>query len=100
MNRFPNFMKNASNRIAPTAQHTAGIEGYVFDGADGTQMAFWECNQDTRTEAHVHEFDEYFIVVEDEARRDASAARTSGLAIRALRAPRARRRICCSVSCR
>jgi quercetin dioxygenase-like cupin family protein len=64
MNRFPSFMKNAANRIAASAQHTAGIEGYVFDGADGTQMVFWECNQDAHTEEHVHPFDEYFIVVE------------------------------------
>jgi len=64
MSRFPNFMKNAANRIVATAQHTAGIEGYVFDGADGTQVAFWECSQDADTEEHVHPFDEYFIVVE------------------------------------
>jgi quercetin dioxygenase-like cupin family protein len=64
MGQFPNFMKNAANRIAATAQHTAGVEGYVFDGADGTQMAFWECSQDAHTEEHVHQFDEYFIVVE------------------------------------
>jgi len=64
MNHFPNFMKNAENRVAASAQHTAGIEGYVFDGADGTQMAFWVCVQDAHTEEHVHPFDEYFIVVE------------------------------------
>ena len=64
MNQFPDFMKNAVNRVAAAAQHTAGIEGYVFDGADGTQVAFWECSQDARTEEHVHPFDEYFIVIE------------------------------------
>lgn len=64
MQPFPNFMKNAVNRIAATSQHTAGIEGYVFDGADGTQIAFWECSADAHTAEHVHEFDEYFIVVE------------------------------------
>ncbi|HEX2674957.1 MAG TPA: cupin domain-containing protein [Polyangiaceae bacterium] len=64
MGRFPNFMKHVANRIAATAQHTTGVEGYVFDGADGTQVAFWECSQDAQTEEHVHPFDEYFIVVE------------------------------------
>jgi mannose-6-phosphate isomerase-like protein (cupin superfamily) len=64
MHQFPSFMKSAANRIASTAQHTAGIEGYVFDGADGTQVAFWECRADAHTEEHVHEFDEYFLVVE------------------------------------
>lgn len=64
MHPFPSFMKSAANRIAPMAQHTANIEGYVFDGADGTQVAFWECNANANTEEHVHEFDEYFLVVE------------------------------------
>jgi len=63
MEEFPSFMKGASNRIASTSQHTTGIEGYVFDGADGTQVAFWECHADAKTEEHVHEFDEYFVVV-------------------------------------
>src|SRR6478735_742074 len=64
MQPFPTFMKSAVNRIPASSQHTAGIEGYVFDGADGTQIAFWECSADAHTAEHVHEFDEYFIVVE------------------------------------
>lgn len=60
---FPAFMKNPSNKIASASQHTAGIEGYVFDGADGTQVAFWECSVDASTAEHVHEFDEYVVVV-------------------------------------
>jgi hypothetical protein len=31
---FPPFMKSPANRIAPSSQHTPGIEGYVFEGAD------------------------------------------------------------------
>lgn len=57
-------MKTPANRIAARFQHTPGIEGYVFDGADGSQMAFWTCSRDAVTEEHVHEFDEWFIVVE------------------------------------
>jgi quercetin dioxygenase-like cupin family protein len=64
MHQFPTFMKGAANRIASTAQHTANVEGYVFDGADGTQMAFWECSADAQTKEHIHPFDEYFLVVE------------------------------------
>jgi mannose-6-phosphate isomerase-like protein (cupin superfamily) len=64
MQQFPKFMKSAANRIAPAAQHTPGVEGYVFDGVDGTQIAFWECHADANTEEHIHEFDEYFVVVE------------------------------------
>lgn len=64
MHQFPEFMKHAANRIAATAQHTPDVEGYVFDGVDGTQVAFWECRADAKTEEHIHEFDEYFLVVE------------------------------------
>lgn len=64
MNEFPEFMKNAANRIATSSQATPGVEGYVFDGADGSQMAFWTCRETASSAAHVHEFDEYMIVVE------------------------------------
>lgn len=63
MTHFPRFMKQSANRIASASQHTPGIEGYVFDGVDGSQMAFWECAADAETAEHVHAFDEYFIVV-------------------------------------
>ena len=43
MDDFPDFMKNPFNRIAKTSQATQGVEGYVFDGTDGSQMAFWTC---------------------------------------------------------
>jgi len=64
MDDFPNFMKNAANRIAASSQSTPGIEGYVFEGADGSQMAFWTCREAVFSAAHAHEFDEYFVVVE------------------------------------
>ena len=63
MNDFPDFMKNRSNRIAKGDQATPGVEGYVFDGADGSQMAFWTCSQTASSAAHVHDFDEYMLVV-------------------------------------
>ena len=43
---------------------TPGIEGYVFDGADGSQMAFWTCSQTAPSTAHAHDYDEYMIVVQ------------------------------------
>jgi hypothetical protein len=64
MNEFPAFMKNSANRIATSSQATPGVEGYVFDGADGSQMAFWTCSQTTPSAAHVHDFDEYMLVVQ------------------------------------
>ena len=64
MDEFPKFMKHPANRIATTNQSTPGIEGYVFDGADGSQMAFWTCSQTAPSTAHAHDYDEYMIVVQ------------------------------------
>jgi mannose-6-phosphate isomerase-like protein (cupin superfamily) len=64
MKEFPEFMKQSVNRIATSSQATPGVEGYVFDGADGSQMAFWTCSETTPSKPHVHEFDEYMIVVQ------------------------------------
>ena len=64
MSDFPVFMKNPINRIATSSQHTLGIEGYVFDGAGGSQVAFWRVERDAITAEHVHAFDEWFLVIE------------------------------------
>ena len=64
MDAFPEFMKNPSNRIAQSNQTTPGVEGYVLDGADQSQMAFWTCTQTATSAEHVHEFDEYMLVVQ------------------------------------
>jgi mannose-6-phosphate isomerase-like protein (cupin superfamily) len=64
MQSFPEFMKNPANRIATAAQNTPGVEDYVFDGIDGSQMAFWSCPENAVSAAHMHEYDEYMIVVE------------------------------------
>ena len=64
MDEFPEFMKQAANRIATTSQATPGVEGYVFDGADGSQMAFWTCRETAASAAHAHDYDEYMIVVQ------------------------------------
>ena len=64
MDDFPDFMKHPANQIASTSQATPGVEGYLFDGADGSQMAFWTCRQTACSGPHVHDFDEYMIVVQ------------------------------------
>jgi mannose-6-phosphate isomerase-like protein (cupin superfamily) len=64
MTEFPDFMKQSANRIATGSHATPGVEGYVFDGADGSQMAFWTCFETTPSAPHVHDFDEYMIVVQ------------------------------------
>src|SRR5271157_2313225 len=64
MDDFPEFMKSSANKIATSSQSTPGVEGYVFDGVDGSQMAFWTCHQTAVSATHTHEYDEYMIVVQ------------------------------------
>jgi quercetin dioxygenase-like cupin family protein len=64
MDDFPEFMKCSANKIATSSQSTPGVEGYIFDGVDGTQMAFWTCHQTAISAPHVHEYDEYMTVVQ------------------------------------
>ena len=64
MDEFPEFMKQPGDRIADSNQATPGIEGYVFDGVDGGQMAFWTCRQTASSALHVHDYDEYMVVVQ------------------------------------
>lgn len=64
MEDFPEFMKHPANRIASQTQYTPGIVGYVFDGADGSQMAIWTNREGGKSAEHIHEYDEYFVVVQ------------------------------------
>jgi mannose-6-phosphate isomerase-like protein (cupin superfamily) len=57
-------MKHPTNRIAVSNQATPGVKGYVFDGADGSQMAIWNCRETASSAAHVHDYDEYMLVVQ------------------------------------
>jgi quercetin dioxygenase-like cupin family protein len=63
---FPPVVARAANRIAAHSQYIPAIEGYVYDGADGSQVAFWSCERDRVSEEHSHDFDEYVLVVEGE----------------------------------
>jgi quercetin dioxygenase-like cupin family protein len=64
VDNFPDFMKHPVNKIATSSQATPGVEGYVFDGADGSQMAFWTCHESAASAPHAHEYDEYMVVVQ------------------------------------
>ncbi len=64
MKDFPEFMKNPANRVAALSQYTKGIEGYVYDGADGSQMALWTCPERGQSAIHTHEYDEYMLIVQ------------------------------------
>lgn len=63
MNEFPEFMRNDANSIDSQFQ-SSGVKGYVFDGVDGSQMAFWTCTKDGYSDEHIHDYDEYMIVVQ------------------------------------
>lgn len=66
MKDFPAFMKNPLNRVASSSQHSDDIEGFVFDGMDGSQVAFWTCKKGKESSEHIHDYDEYMFVVEGE----------------------------------
>jgi quercetin dioxygenase-like cupin family protein len=44
----------------------AQMEGYLFKGENGSQVVFWECGAAMDVKAHVHDYDEYCLVVEGE----------------------------------
>jgi quercetin dioxygenase-like cupin family protein len=62
MSEFPKFMKHPANRIARSNQATPGVDGHVFGGIHGSQMASWTCTQMAQSASHVHDCDEYMIV--------------------------------------
>ena len=63
MKEFPDFMKNKLNLIPSSEQNTKDIEGYYFEGADGSQIAYWTCYSDKISKKHVHPFDEYMVCI-------------------------------------
>jgi quercetin dioxygenase-like cupin family protein len=66
MDEFPEFMRKPANLIRAADQHTPGIEGFVFDGADGSQIAIWTHAGEAVGEPGLdtHDFDEWLIVVQ------------------------------------
>jgi len=63
MNDFPRFMKSIANHINGYQQNTDDIDGYYYEGKDGSQMAFWTCYADRNSKEHVHDFDEYMVCI-------------------------------------
>ncbi len=64
MNEFPEFMRHPYNKVFAKSAYGQGLQGYVFDGADGGQMIIWTCELDGTAIEHVHDFDEYLVVVQ------------------------------------
>jgi len=63
MNEFPEFMKKSCNKVKLNAQ-SGEMEGYVYEGADGSQMVIWHSREAGRSETHTHDFDEYCVVIQ------------------------------------
>lgn len=58
-------MTTMANAVSAASQ-SPGVIGWVYDGVDGKQMAYWICERDGVSQEHTHEYDEYFVVVEGE----------------------------------
>ena len=65
MNEFPEFRRNRANAVA-SSQKSEGVEGYVFDGIEGSQAILFQCVKGGISNEHVHDFDEYFVVIQGE----------------------------------
>jgi len=65
MNAFPEFMKNPINAVG-SHQKSTGVEGFIYDGADGSQVIIFQCAANGISKEHVHDFDEYFVVIQGE----------------------------------
>lgn len=62
LNGFPEFTKSKANRVF-VDDKSGELEGYVFDGADDSQVVFWSCPDGGKSARHVHDYDEYCLVV-------------------------------------
>jgi quercetin dioxygenase-like cupin family protein len=65
MNEFPEFLRNPLNAVG-SRQKSVGVEGFIYDGADGSQVVIFQCATDGISKEHVHDFDEYFAVIQGE----------------------------------
>lgn len=65
MNEYPEFMRSPVNAVA-SHQQSVGVEGFVFDGIDGSQVIIFQCAKNGISKEHVHDFDEYFVVLQGE----------------------------------
>jgi hypothetical protein len=63
---FPDFMKNPKNKIDSSQQNIPEIEGYYYEGADGSQIAFRGCHSARISKKHVHDSNEHTVIVSGE----------------------------------
>ena len=61
MKRYPDFITTKPNTVAGASP---GMLGHVFEGIDGVQIVFWQCENGGVQSEHAHDFWEYALVVE------------------------------------
>lgn len=66
MTGFPEFIKSELNHIDSNQQNTPDIDGYYYEGKDGSQVCLWTYFSDRESKENVHEFDEYVMCAEGE----------------------------------
>jgi quercetin dioxygenase-like cupin family protein len=66
MDAFPKFMNNPKNRIHTGSHYVAGLDGFVFDGADGSQIILWTGREAGTAAEHSHPYEEYILTVQGE----------------------------------
>jgi quercetin dioxygenase-like cupin family protein len=66
MDDFPRFLKNPKNAIHVDSHYVAGLDGFVFDGADGSQIILWAGREAGIATEHSHPYDEYILGVQGE----------------------------------
>jgi quercetin dioxygenase-like cupin family protein len=59
--KFPEELRKPEFEVASDIE---GMKGYMFQGPDGSQVVFWECDVNQEVKPHKHDFDEYCLVVE------------------------------------
>ena len=59
---FPPFMRHPQNAV-DTGNVARGLVGYVFEGADGSQVVLWQCADGGVSPMHRHDYDEYAVVL-------------------------------------
>jgi mannose-6-phosphate isomerase-like protein (cupin superfamily) len=64
MDNFPEFMRQDCNRISSKDPYTPGIEGFVFNGLDDSQITIWTSKNGGEAFEHIHEYDKYFVVIQ------------------------------------
>lgn len=65
MKNFPPFMMTQANAV-PSQSQSEGVKGWIYTGDDGKQAAYWVCEKDGVSGEHVHDFEEYFVVIDGE----------------------------------